>query len=99
MPSPRVRSPTIEGLGSGRLHPLQELGLPKRFRSAVIASQGKSWRRRHSSPGANPTDAMISEQMTNLCRCGTYPQFVEAFIGRQALRDAFVNHFSRRHFE
>lgn len=71
---------TIEGLASnGKLHPVQEawmeVDVPQcgycqagqiMAASAMLKIHGK------------PTDAQINQQMTNICRCGTYTRIRKA---------------------
>lgn len=70
---------TIEGLGEGLLHPVQQAWIDNdvpqcgycqsgQILSAVALLNDKS----------NPTDAEIDAAMTNICRCGTYRSIREA---------------------
>ena len=80
---------TIEGLGSGRLHPLQEAWIAEEVPQCGYCQPGQIMAAAALlAREPNPTDAMISEQMTNLCRCGTYPR-IRRGIHRaaKALRD------------
>jgi aerobic-type carbon monoxide dehydrogenase small subunit (CoxS/CutS family) len=76
---------TIEGLGKGKLHVLQEAWLeldvsqcgycqPGQLMSAAALLEAKP----------HPTDAEIDEALSgNLCRCGTYPR-IRAAVRRAA---------------
>jgi aerobic-type carbon monoxide dehydrogenase small subunit (CoxS/CutS family) len=76
---------TIEGVGKGKLHVLQEAWLeldvsqcgycqPGQIMSAAALLAGKP----------SPTDAEIDEALSgNLCRCGTYPR-IRAAVRRAA---------------
>jgi isoquinoline 1-oxidoreductase alpha subunit len=87
---PEQKIVTIEGLGAGAPHPVQiawaDLDVPQcgycqsgmiMAVSALLATQKK------------PTDADINEQITNICRCGTYNR-VRAAIHQAA--DIAANH-------
>jgi isoquinoline 1-oxidoreductase alpha subunit len=75
---------TIEGLSAGGTHPVQlawiELDVPQcgycqsgQIMAAVALLKQKP----------KPTDAEINSEMTNICRCGTYPR-IRAAIQRAA---------------
>jgi aerobic-type carbon monoxide dehydrogenase small subunit (CoxS/CutS family) len=70
---------TIEGLSAEGTHPVQlawiELDVPQcgycqsgQIMAAVALLKDKP----------KPTDAEINREMTNICRCGTYPRIVRA---------------------
>ena len=70
---------TIEGLSRDRTHPLQLAFLHDNvvqcgfcIPGIIMAAQALLRR------DANPTEAVIRERITNLCRCGVYPRLVEA---------------------
>lgn len=68
---------TIEGLGAdsgeGSLHPIQQAWIAEQVPQCGYCQPGMIMAVSallKSSP--NPTDAEIDEQITNVCRCGTY---------------------------
>lgn len=75
---------TIEGLSTGRSHPVQQAWIAEQVPQcgycqsgmilAVAALLAKT---------PKPTDAEIDESITNICRCGTYPR-IRAAIHRAA---------------
>ena len=75
---------TIEGLSSGRSHPVQQAWIEERVpqcgycQSGMILAAVALLRRR-----PHPTDADIDAAMTNICRCGTY-NYVRRAIHRAA---------------
>ena len=83
-PSPARPSPPSRGCRpKGRIRSNWP-GSSSTFRNADTASPGRSWRRwRCSSDKPKPTDADINREMTNICRCGTYPR-IRAAIHRAA---------------
>ena len=76
--------------------PCRRPGSRTTCRNAAIASPARSWPRRASSRTIpSPTDADIDAEITNICRCGTYPR-IRAAIHRAAalaktLRSAAMN--------
>ncbi|MDO3383823.1 (2Fe-2S)-binding protein [Gilvimarinus algae] len=89
---------TIEGLGVQQFHPVQEvwaeLDVPQcgYCQSGMIMAASSLLAR-----NANPSDEDIRREITNICRCGTYPRVIEgiktaakrlAAAGDQGGRDA-----------
>lgn len=80
----RGRVTTIEGLASGRPHPVQAAWIAEQVpqcgfcQSGMIMAAAALLRAK-----PNPTEAEIEEAMTNVCRCGTYNR-VRAAIRRAA---------------
>jgi isoquinoline 1-oxidoreductase alpha subunit len=76
---------TIEGLGKGRLHVLQEAWLAEDVSQCGYCQPGQIMSAAAllaSKP--RPTDAEIDDALSgNLCRCGTYPR-VRAAVRRAA---------------
>lgn len=70
---------TIEELSRSRDHPVQQAWIEKMVpqcgfcQSGMIMAVAALLRR-----NANPTDEEIDEEITNICRCGTYPRVREA---------------------
>ena len=79
---------TIEGLSTGRSHPVQQAWIAEQVPQcgycqsgmvmAVAALLAKS---------PHPTDAQIDDSISNICRCGTYPR-VRAAIRRAVASQA-----------
>jgi len=66
---------TIEGLGQGRLHPLQEAWIAEEVPQCGYCQPGQIMMAAALlAKHPNPSDEVISREMTNLCRCGTYPR-------------------------
>lgn len=69
---------TIEGLGVQQFHPVQEvwgeLDVPQcgYCQSGMMMAASSLLARK-----PNPTDDDIRTEMTNICRCGTYPRVIE----------------------
>jgi aerobic-type carbon monoxide dehydrogenase small subunit (CoxS/CutS family) len=76
---------TIEGLGRGGLHVLQEAWLELDVSQCGYCQPGQLMAAAALlAERPHPTDAEIDEAMTgNLCRCGTYPR-IRAAIRRAA---------------
>ncbi len=75
---------TIEGLGSAKLHALQEAWIAEQVPQCGYCQSGMLMAAAallEKTP--QPTDAQIDEAITNICRCGTY-QRVRAGIHRAA---------------
>ena len=75
---------TIEGLGTAKLHALQEAWIAEQVPQCGYCQSGMLMAAAallEKTP--KPTDAQIDEVMTNICRCGTY-QRVRAGIHRAA---------------
>ena len=78
---------TIEGLSRERTHPVQLAFLAENVVQCGFCVPGmimaaQALLRRH----ADPSEAVIRAEITNLCRCGIYPRLVEA--SRRAARAA-----------
>ncbi|HET8734168.1 MAG TPA: (2Fe-2S)-binding protein [Anaeromyxobacteraceae bacterium] len=78
------RVTTIEGLGQGRLHVLQEAWLEEDVAQCGYCQPGQIMSAAALlAAHPRPTDAQIDDAMSgNLCRCGTYPRI------RAAIRKA-----------
>lgn len=74
---------TIEGLGNGKRHPVQEAWVLEEVPQCGYCQSGQimtaaALLAKHPSL----TDALVQAAMSNICRCGTYPRI------RKALRRA-----------
>ena len=78
---------TIEGLApDGALTPVQEAWIEAQAPQCGYCQSGQIMAAtKLLADNPNPSDADIDEAMTNLCRCGTYPQI------RAAIRIAAAN--------
>jgi aerobic-type carbon monoxide dehydrogenase small subunit (CoxS/CutS family) len=70
---------TIEGLSSDGRHPVQQAWLAEDVPQCGYCQSGQimaaaAFLAKHPQP----TDAEIDQQITNLCRCGTYPRIRKA---------------------
>jgi isoquinoline 1-oxidoreductase subunit alpha len=75
---------TIEGLGADVLHPVQQAWLAEDVPQCGYCQSGQIMAAAALlSQNANPTDADIDSEITNICRCGTYPR-IRAAIHRAA---------------
>lgn len=77
---------TIEGLSDDRSHPVQQAWIEEDVPQCGYCQSGQimavvSMMRQVS----NPTDEDIDRYITNVCRCGTYPQ-IRAAIKKAALK-------------
>jgi len=75
---------TIEGLAHDSKHPVQQAWLAEDVPQCGYCQSGQimaatAFLKSHP----NPTDADIDENITNICRCGTYPR-IRAAIHRAA---------------
>ncbi len=79
------RVTTIEGLGEGRLHVLQEAWLELDVSQCGYCQPGQIMSAAALlAARPSPTDAEIDEALSgNLCRCGTYPR-IRAAVRRAA---------------
>lgn len=72
---------TIEGLAPDRVHPLQAAWIAEQVpqcgycQSGMLMAAAALLKRK-----LNPTAAEIDAEMTNLCRCGTYPRVRRAIL-------------------
>lgn len=71
---------TIEGVGqAGRPHPVQEAWIESQAPQCGYCQTGMIMATIAMLKDlAEPTDAQINEQITNICRCGTYPRIRKA---------------------
>lgn len=70
---------TIEGLGAGGLHPLQEAWIEHEVPQCGYCQTGMIMSAAALlAKTPKPSDADIDQAMTNLCRCGTYTRVREA---------------------
>ena len=70
---------TIEGLSKDSTHPVQQAWISEQVPQCGYCQSGKIMATvafLKSNP--NPTDADINENMTNICRCGTYERLRKA---------------------
>ena len=75
---------TIEGLGSAALHPVQMAWVAEDVPQCGYCQSGQIMAAVSLlSRNSNPTDADIDSEITNICRCGTYPR-IRAAIHRAA---------------
>jgi isoquinoline 1-oxidoreductase alpha subunit len=76
---------TIEGLGKGKLHVLQEAWLAEDVAQCGYCQPGQIMSAAALlATKPRPTDAEIDEALSgNLCRCGTYPR-IRAAVRRAA---------------
>lgn len=75
---------TIEGLGAGALHPVQEVWVDQQVPQCGYCQAGMIMAVAallDENPDA--TDEELNRSLTNICRCGTYPRIRRAI---QALR-------------
>ena len=76
---------TIDGLANGlELHPVQQAWVEEQVPQCGYCQSGQIMAAvalLEETP--NPSDEDINDTMTNLCRCGTYPQ-IRAAIKRAA---------------
>jgi isoquinoline 1-oxidoreductase alpha subunit len=68
------RVTTIEGLGTGRLHPVQEVWIAEQAPQCGYCQSGQIMSAAALLAATpHPTDAQIDDAMAgNICRCGTY---------------------------
>lgn len=70
---------TIEGLGDGTLHPLQQAWIDEQVPQCGYCQSGQIMAAAALlAETPKPTDADIDAAMTNICRCGTYPRIRRA---------------------
>jgi isoquinoline 1-oxidoreductase alpha subunit len=74
---------TIEGLSPDRSHPVQQAWIAENVPQCGYCQSGMVMAAAALlAHDRDPTDAMIDQAITNLCRCGTYPRI------RRAIRRA-----------
>ena len=79
-----ARITTIEGLGRGGLHPVQQSWVADEVPQCGYCQPGQIMAAAALlSQNPNPTDRDIDLAMTNICRCGTYSH-IRAAIHRAA---------------
>ena len=75
---------TIEGLGAQTLHAVQRAWIEHDVPQCGYCQSGQIMAAASLLAGTpHPTDADIDAQMTNICRCGTYPR-IRAAVHRAA---------------
>ncbi|MGA2045116.1 MAG: (2Fe-2S)-binding protein [Roseiarcus sp.] len=75
---------TIEGLGAARLHPVQTAWIEHDVPQCGYCQSGQIMAAASLlAHNPAPTDADIDAEITNICRCGTYPR-LRAAIHRAA---------------
>jgi isoquinoline 1-oxidoreductase alpha subunit len=75
---------TIEGLGAAHLHAVQQAWIENDVPQCGYCQSGQIMAAASLiAHNRTPTDADIDEEITNICRCGTYPR-IRAAIHRAA---------------
>ena len=75
---------TIEGLGAGRLHAVQTAWIENDVPQCGYCQSGQIMAAASLlAQNPTPSDADIDAEITNICRCGTYPR-IRAAIHRAA---------------
>jgi isoquinoline 1-oxidoreductase alpha subunit len=75
---------TIEGLGAAHLHAVQQAWIENDVPQCGYCQSGQIMAAASLlAHNPSPTDADIDEEITNVCRCGTYPR-IRAAIHRAA---------------
>ncbi len=75
---------TIEGLGARRLHAVQKAWIEADAPQCGYCQSGQIMAAASLlAKNPTPTDADIDAEMTNICRCGTYPR-IRAAVHRAA---------------
>jgi isoquinoline 1-oxidoreductase subunit alpha len=80
---------TIEGLSPDSMHPVQQAWLTEQVPQCGYCQSGQIMATAaylHTNP--NPTDVEIDENLTNICRCGTYERLRRAVHRAAALMRA-----------
>ena len=86
--APDQRIVTIEGLGKDGLHPVQQAWLDLDVPQCGYCQSGMVMAAAALiAEHANPSPDLIAEQITNICRCGTYAR-VAAAIAQAAATPA-----------
>jgi len=79
---------TIEGLGSGGLHPVQQAWIEHQVPQCGYCQSGMVLAAAALLTRIpDPSDAEIDAAITNICRCGTYPRIrkaIHAAAGKQS---------------
>jgi aerobic-type carbon monoxide dehydrogenase small subunit (CoxS/CutS family) len=77
---------TIEGLSPDSKHPVQQAWLTEQVPQCGYCQSGQIMAAvAYLKTNPNPTDADINENITNICRCGTYERMRRAFHRAAAL--------------
>ncbi len=72
---------TIEGLSSDRKHPVQQAWIKNQVPQCGYCQSGMIMAAAALiSANGNPTEKDVSDSITNLCRCGTYPRIKKAIV-------------------
>jgi len=75
---------TIEGLAPERRHPVQQAWIAEDVPQCGYCQSGQIMAAAaFLATTPNPTDADIDAELTNICRCGTYPR-IRAAVHRAA---------------
>jgi len=84
---------TIEALGTGGLHPLQQAWIDLEVPQCGYCQSGQLMQAAALLEQlSNPSDADIDAAMSgNICRCGTYPRIRAAIKRAAAQRNAVPN--------
>ena len=70
-----VEIETIEGLGGGELHPVQQAWIRNNVPQCGYCQPGMIMQVADLlSQRPTPSEQQIDESLSNICRCGTYPQ-------------------------
>jgi isoquinoline 1-oxidoreductase subunit alpha len=76
---------TIEGLGRGKIHPVQEAWILEQVPQCGYCQSGQIMAAAALlAKQRSLTDEEVKAAMTNICRCGTYPRILKAL--RRAAR-------------
>ena len=77
---------TIEGLSSDSMHPVQQAWLTEQVPQCGYCQSGQIMATvAFLKTTPNPTDADINDNLTNICRCGTYERLRRAVHRAAAL--------------
>lgn len=80
---------TIEGLASDLKHPVQQAWLAEDVPQCGYCQSGQIMAAAaFLKKFPKPTDADIDANLTNICRCGTYPRVRKAILRAAGLKDA-----------
>ena len=80
---------TIEGLSPDSMHPVQQAWLTEQVPQCGYCQSGQIMATAaYLKSNANPTDAEIDANLTNICRCGTYERLRRAVHRAAALMRA-----------
>src|SRR5258708_37511244 len=80
---------TIEGLSPDSMHPVQQAWLTEQVPQCGYCQSGQIMATTaYLKANPNPTDTEIDENLTNICRCGTYERLRRAVHRAAALMRA-----------